>query len=275
MIELPEAYNLAKQLNETVKGKKIVRVLANFSPHKFAWYHGDPKDYDARLRGKTIGESTNRAGIVEMRTDDAFLLFSDGVSLKFHGKDEKRPPKHQLILEFEDGTALSGSVQMYGGLVCFRGNEYQSKYYDIARSKPSPLTGAFDWTYFSEMINSPEMQKLRAKAFLATEQRIPGLGNGVLQDILYNAKIHPKQKISDLNPDDRKSLFKYIKSTLKEMTDKGGRDVSNDIFGKPGGYVTKLSQHTLDKPCPVCGGKIFKQPYMGGSIYFCNGCQKF
>ncbi|MDD5339202.1 MAG: hypothetical protein PHG35_07335 [Dehalococcoidales bacterium] len=275
MIELPEAFNLAKQLNETVKGKKIVRVLANFSPHKFAWYHGDPKDYDARLRGKMIGETANRAGIVEMRAGDAFLLFSDGVALKFHGVDEKRPPKHQLLLEFEDGTALSGSVQMYGGLVCFKGNEYENKYYEIARSKPSPLTDAFDWEYFSKLINAPEVQKLSAKAFLATEQRIPGLGNGVLQDILYNAKIHPKQKIADLTPDDRKRLFNCVKSTLKEMTDKGGRDVSNDIFGKPGGYVTKLSQNTLDKPCPVCGGKIFKQPYMGGSIYFCNGCQKF
>lgn|GEM_PF-2077218 len=30
------------------------------------------------------------------------------------------------------------------------------------------------------------------KAFLATEQRIPGLGNGVLQDILWTARIHPK-----------------------------------------------------------------------------------
>jgi formamidopyrimidine-DNA glycosylase len=274
MIEVPEAVNLAKQLTETVKGKKIVRAIANFSPHKFAWYYGDPKEYDGRLRGKTIGATTNRAGIVEMRAGDAFILFSDGVALRFHNKDEKRPPKHQLLLEFEDGMALSGSVQMYGGLVCFREGEYQNKYYEVAKSKPSPLTDKFDWSYFSKLIDLPDVQKLSIKAFLATEQRIPGLGNGVLQDILYNTKIHPKQKILDLTNDDKKRLFKSVKSTLKEMTDKGGRDTTNDLFGKPGGYITKLSQNTLNKPCPVCGGKIFKQPYMGGSIYFCNGCQK-
>lgn len=274
MIELPEAASLAKQLTETIKGKKIARVITGFSPHKFAWYYGDPKDYDARLRGKTIGTTEACAGMVEVHAGDARLLFGDGVVLRFHPKDERRPAKHQLLVEFEDGTAISASVQMYGGLWCFKEGEFQNKYYDVARSKPSPLTDKFDWTYFSKLINSAEVQNLSAKAFLATEQRIPGLGNGVLQDILYNAKIHPKQKVENLTNDERKTLFHSVKSTLKEMTGKGGRDITSDLFGKPGGYKTRLSQLTMDKPCPVCGGKIIKQPYMGGSIYFCSGCQK-
>lgn len=36
------------------------------------------------------------------------------------------------------------------------------------------------------------------KAFLAAEQRFPGIGNGVLQDILLESGIHPKRKISTL-----------------------------------------------------------------------------
>jgi hypothetical protein len=34
-----------------------------------------------------------------------------------------------------------------------------------------------------------EVKKLSLKALLATEQRIPGLGNGVLQDILFKARM--------------------------------------------------------------------------------------
>ncbi len=274
MIELPEAVSLSKQLNETIKGKKIVRTITNFSPHKFAWYFGDPKGYDALLRGKTIGITKARGGLVEVQVGGVNLLFGDGVILRFHDKDEKRPPKHQLLLEFADGTAISASVQMYGGLWCYKEGEYHNKYYDITGEKPSPLSDEFDWSYFDKLINSTDVQKLSAKAFLATEQRIPGLGNGVLQDILYNAKIHPKQKIEKLSDAERKRLFQSIKSTLKEMSEKGGRDTTLDIFGNPGGYKTKLSQNTMSKPCQVCGGKIFKQPYMGGSIYFCSGCQK-
>jgi formamidopyrimidine-DNA glycosylase len=274
MIELPEAVSLARQISETLKGKKIKQVLANFSPHKFAWFFGDPKGYDALLRGRTINTAIARGGLVEVLTGGVNLLFGDGVNLKFHDKDEKRPPKHQLLLEFADGTALSATVQMYGGLWCYKEGEYHNKYYDITSEKPSPLSAEFDWEYFHSLISAPDAQKLSAKAFLATEQRIPGLGNGVLQDILYNAKIHPKQKIETLTEKDRKSLFNVVKSTLKEMASKGGRDTTNDLFGNPGGYKTKLSQNTLGKPCPFCGGHIIKQPYMGGSIYFCDGCQK-
>jgi len=273
MIELPEAAYLAKQFNEKLKGKKIASVIAGLYPHKFAFYHGDPAGYDTLMRGKTVGETIPRAGMLETQVDDVVLLLGY-VALMFHAKDEKRPKKHHLLIEFEDGTAISATVQLYGELYCFREGELQNPYYDIAKSKPSPLSDEFDRAYFNRLITSPDVQKLSAKAFLATEQRIPGLGNGVLQDILYNARIHPKRKVGMLTDGEKDAIYNSIKSTLKEMTERGGRDTEKDLFGRPGGYKTRLSQLTLDKPCPVCGGRIIKEPYMGGSIYFCDGCQK-
>ena len=136
------------------------------------------------------------------------------------------------------------------------------------------MSDEFDRAYFDRLSTSSEVQKLSAKAFLATEQRIPGLGNGVLQDILYKAKVHPKRRIGTLTDGERKALFHSVKSTLKEMTAQGGRDTTRDLFGRPGGYRTRLSQTTVDKSCPVCGSTIVKQAYMGGSIYFCDGCQR-
>lgn len=275
MIELPEAVNLAKQLTETIKGKMIKEVIAGYSPHKFAWYHGDPADYNTRLQGKIIGATVSYGGLIEMHADDYVLLFGDGVALRFHGKDEKRPSKHQLLVEFEDDTALSASVQMYGGMWCFKTGEFDSPYYEVAREKPSPLMNDFNGDYFGRMVNDAEIQNLSTKAFLATEQRIPGLGNGVLQDILYNAGIHPKRKVETLGDDEREALFNSVKSTLKEMTGQGGRDTEKNLFGELGGYTTKLSKNTVGMPCMRCGKMIVKQAYMGGSIYFCAGCQKF
>ena len=95
-----------------------------------------------------------------------------------------------------------------------------------------------------------------------------------MQDILYNAGIHPKRRIDTLTDGEREALFQSIKSTLEEMTAQGGRDTTKDLFGRPGGYSTRLSQATIDRPCPVCDGTIVKQAYMGGSIYFCDGCQR-
>lgn len=273
MIELPEANVLGKQSNDILQGKKVKSVVAGLSPHKFAWFFGEPLDYEKRLKGKTIGMAGAYGGLLEIKVDNMMLLFGDGVSLKYNAAGELWPKKHQLLVEFEDSSFLTGSVQMYGGLWCFKEGEFDNPYYKVAKEKTSPLSPDFKESYFQGMADLPEHRKLSAKAFLATEQRIPGLGNGVLQDILYNAGIHPKRKMETCTEDEIELLFDSVKSTLRQMTEQGGRDTEKDLFGKPGGYGTKLSKNTVGKPCPKCGQMIVKQAYMGGSIYFCEGCQ--
>jgi len=97
---------------------------------------------------------------------------------------------------------------------------------------------------------------------------------GVLQDILYNARIHPKKKVKTLTDSDKDNLFNSIKATLAQMTIEGGRDTEKDLFGNFGGYKTKLSKKTVDTRCELCGSQIKKETYMGGSIYYCEECQK-
>lgn len=274
MLEHPEALVLAQQINETVTGKRIMNVTAAFTPHKFAWYHGDPQDYHGLLTGRTLEKAKGYGGMVEIQAQGAVILFGDGVGLRFHDVNEKRPAKHQLLIEFEDFSAVSATVQMYGGLWCFREGEYQNPYYLVAKEKPSPLSAQFDETYFEKILTAPGAEKLSAKALLAAEQRIPGLGNGVLQDILYHAKIHPKKKVMQFTSNDKEALYHSIKDTLAEMVFQGGRDTEKDLFGCPGGYKTKLSKNTSGKPCPLCGMDIVKETYLGGSIYYCPGCQK-
>ena len=272
MIELPEAAVLAKQINETVVGKKIKNVIAAQTPHKLAWYFGDPQEYKSLLTGKVINGATNYGGQVEITAGKAKLLFSDGVNLRYYNRGAKLQDKHQLLLEFHDGSSLVGWVQMYGGLSAFPEGKNDNKYYLIAREKPSPLSSDFDEDYFMSLFDEGTA-KLSLKAFLATEQRIPGLGNGVLQDILFNAKMHPKKRAGTLSAADQQVLFGSIRNTLSEMTAKGGRDTENDLLGEPGAYKIKLSRNTAGQPCPICRTLIKKEAYLGGSIYYCGRCQ--
>ncbi len=274
MIELPEAINIGGQINKTVCGKRITNVTAASTPHKFAWFYKDPQKYHELLSGKVPGKASAFGSMVEIRAGDAVMLLGEGVNLRYHGAGEQRPQKHQLLVEFEDESAMSGSVQMYGGLWCFREGEFDNPYYAIAKEKPSPLSEKFDKAYWEAMLSSPGVEKMTAKAFLATEQRVPGLGNGVLQDIFFNTRIHPKRKIASLSGDERDFLYDTLKATLAEMTFKGGRDTEKDFFGCPGGYVTKFSKNTAGKPCAVCGQTIIKENYLGGSIYYCGSCQR-
>lgn len=248
-------------------------MTAAKSPHKFAWYYSDPKEYPALLVGKAIGTAVSCGGFVEILASNATLLFGDGVNLRYFAAEEVLPERHQLWIEFEDGSSLVGSVRMYGGLWAFLTGSFDNKYYQIAKEKIPPLSEAFDGTYFDSLF-SEKTNKLSLKAFLATEQRIPGLGNGVLQDILFNAKMHPKKKINALSNKDKEELLDSLKLTLTQMVDRGGRDTETDLHGRPGSYKTVLSRNTANKPCLVCGTIIKKEAYMGGSIYFCPKCQK-
>jgi len=274
MMELPEAKAISMQLNEHVSGKRIMKVTAAHSPHKFAWYHGDPQMYHDLLAGKVIGKAEGYGSMVEISAEDAVILLGEGVAIRFHRENEKRPQKHQLLIEFKDHTAISGSIQMYGGVWCFKEGEFTNQYFLQAKIKPSPLSDGFDRAYFDSIISAQGNEGLSAKALLATEQRIPGLGNGVLQDILYNARIHPKKKVKTFTDTDKDNIFDSIKSTLAQMVVEGGRDTEKDLFGRFGGYKTKLSKKTVDTECETCGSRIKKEAYMGGSIYFCEGCQK-
>lgn len=272
MLELPESATLARQLNETVRGRTIRRVIAGASAHKFAFFNGDPAGYDALLKDRTIGDSAGLGSMVEIAADDVRIVFGDGTNLRFYENSNEAPPKHQLLIDFEDGSALACTIQMYGMIYAFKDGSFDGKYYLIAKEKPQPLTEAFDPAYFNAL-RTDGTDKLSAKAFLATEQRIPGLGNGVLQDILFHAGIHPKRKIGTLSDTEYARLFRAVKSTLQSMTDQNGRDTEKDLFGREGGYKTLLSKNTVGKPCPVCGAVIEKTAYMGGAVYWCPVCQ--
>lgn len=273
MIEFPEACSIARQLNETIIGKRMMKVTAAQHPHKFAWYYGDPQGYHELLKDKVIDKAVSYGGFIEITAGAATILLGEGVNLSYFKENEKLPAKHQLHIEFDDHSSIIGSVQMYGGLWAYPAGENDNPYYLAAKEKPDPLSAGFDEEYFNNIIGQ-SAQGLSLKAFLATEQRIPGLGNGVLQDILFNAKLHPKRKLNTLTASDISILFNSIKTTLAEMTVNGGRDTERDLFGRFGSYRTILSKNTLDKSCGICGDGIKKEAYLGGSIYYCPTCQK-
>lgn len=273
MIELPEALSIAGQLSDTIRGKRVASVIVAQTPHKLAWYYGEPPEYSALLAGKSVDKADAYGGMVEIKAGNTNTLLGEGAGIRFHRKNEPRPAKHQLLVEFDDHSAISISIQMYGGIGIFLEGQLDNLYYRVAKEKPSPLSSAFDNVYFDRLISAQEIQKLSLKALLATEQRIPGLGNGVLQDILFNARMHPKKKVNTLARTEKEALFDSVKNTMSAMAAKGGRDTELDLFGHPGGYKTILCKNTVNRPCPICGTAIKKEAYMGGTVYYCEKCQ--
>lgn len=273
MIELPEVYVLSEQINQTLVGKTVKKVIANAVPHGFANFTGDPARYPELLTGKTILSASP-----DMGTTDAWdcnvevicgdMLLSLGTPVKYFEPGAKLPKSHQLLLEFEDGSCICCTVHMWGCMLCVPYSD------DLPRQQlaPHPLMDEFDEGHFDDLCRR-EKPSLSVKALLATQKRVPGIGNGVLQDILFQAGIHPKRKLQTISDEEKAKLFQSIKSTLKAMLDRGGRDTEKDLFNRPGGYETILSAKTLRYPCIRCGGALKRESYLGGNIYYCSECQ--
>lgn len=273
MIEIPESKTLETQSKASLLGKMVKKVYNAQTQHKFCWFYGDPLKYDKLLSGKVITGAKGHGMYLDLYFDGAALTIGDGTIIRLNEPAQMRPEKYQLLIEFEDGYFLTFNVAMYGGIWAYDG-VFDNPYYQGSLNSISPLTKEFNKSHFEKLLKSVN-KDLSVKAFLATEQRIPGLGNGVLQDILLVSSIHPKRKMSTLSDSEKEDLLYNIKAILDDMASKGGRDTENDLFGNIGGYKTLLSKNSYNYPCRLCGGKIVKESYLGGSIYYCPDCQKF
>lgn len=273
MLEIPESKTIGSQACNALAGRRITDVFNATKPHKFAWFKGDPAAYGKILIGRDIKSSNGHGMFVDIECDEnIYITIGEGANMRYYPPSEKPPDNYQLLIVLDDNSFVTFNIAMYGGIWAYKGI-FDNSYYQLSLNSTSPLDDAFDEIYFENIIKSTT-KDLSAKALLATEQRIPGIGNGVLQDILFNARIHPKRKKSTLTDTSKAELFQSIKVTLKAMTDLGGRDTEKDFFGKKGGYNTILSKNTVNQPCPRCGDLIRKEAYLGGAVYFCPSCQK-
>lgn len=275
MLELPESNTITRQINQVLKGKVIKEAVADYSPHGFAFYNGDPMEYPFKLLDRSIESAAALGGMIEIDLGDNALRFGDGVNIRYYEEGSKLPAKHQLHITFNDNTQLICTIAMYGGIWVYRKGETDGDfYYTVAKEKPSPLSEGFNQEYFSGIVAEARKKKtISIKALLATEQRIPGLGNGCLHDILFNARLNPRTKLASITDEQLEELYRCVKNTLSEMTEKGGRNTEKDLFAVQGGYKTILSSKTYKYPCPVCGNLIIRKAYLGGNVYYCPVCQ--
>jgi formamidopyrimidine-DNA glycosylase len=276
MFELPEFITLADQMNATLTGKIILRGQLGNSPHKFVWYNRSYAEFEQLTRGKTIGEARVKGRWLFLALEPGYTLVLGecGGKVLYHAPGSKLPKKYHLHIRFEDDSFFTATTQMLGAMELYHQGEEQNRQY-IRGMKTTPVEPEFTLDYFNALLDELiKGEKRSAKSLLTQDQIIPGLGNAIAQDILFQARLHPKHQLADLSPDQREVLFHSIVDTLQEVAGKGGRYDEYDLFNNPGGYVRLMDKHALTRPCPTCGGEIDKKQYLGCACYFCPRCQE-
>jgi len=276
MFELPETTVLARQMDEALCGKTVVRGITGELAHKFAWYNHPAEEFDALVRGKTVGRSTARARFIftDLEPGYRLVLGECGGKLLYHPPGAPEPKKAHLHLTFGDGSSLTETISMWGAMELYeQGAELERAY--IKGMRTTPADPGFTFEYFDGLIDELlQGEKRSVKSLLTQDQLIPGLGNAIAQDILFRAEMHPRHPLGELDGGQRQVLYEAILSTVADISAAGGRCDETDLFGRPGGYARVMDKNAPGKPCPRCGGKVEKIAYLGGACYVCPACQK-
>lgn len=273
MIEIAEASVYAKSMAKELKGHTIIDVKALRAPHSFCWMSAEPSVYEQELLGLVITDVTSSAHYLRIHfSNGKELSVGEDVNLEYK-PEHLISKKNQLVLVFDHHLALEFKIKLYGFILYGHAEEMASKmlYYKKAIDAIHPLDDRFTYNHFMS-ITGLDGTKGSVKSALATEQHIPGLGNGTLQDILFHAKLSPKRKISTLSDEDKHRLYDSVRFKIDEMITFDGRDLQTNMFGEKGGYDVLMKNERIT--CPICHTNLQKEAFLGGKVIYCPVCQK-
>jgi formamidopyrimidine-DNA glycosylase len=94
------------------------------------------------------------------------------------------------------------------------------------------------------------------KAVLMDQARIAGLGNLLVDEVLWRAGIDPARPAGDIDIDERHELHRAIRATLR-------------VLSRRGGSHTGDMPRDLDIPCPRDGAPLVRRTVAGRTTYSC------
>lgn len=264
MPELPEIASRAREMQKELTGKTIkeIEVLQpkclNVSARKFK----------SALEGAKLKGTTYHGKWLFTETSKGYLLINMGMGGEILLVDKKSmPEKWRIAFHFKDRTTLALNFWWFG-------HTHYAATLDKHTMSAKLGPNAIDVTLaeFREMLAK---RKGAIKSFLLNQERIAGIGNAYVHDILFFARLHPLRTIDTLSDDEIEALWNGIQKGLKPALKKRGAFYERDLHGKRGGFKMKdiVVGYREGKPCPACGDSVVKIKTGSTSSFICPKCQ--
>ena len=115
----------------------------------------------------------------------------------------------------------------------------------------------------------------KIRSLLTDQSSIAGIGNYLVNETLWKARINPFQPASTLTPPAIALLLKSVQETILASARAGGATLLDyfGLGGEEGTYQKSINVYRKED-CPRCGGRVTRVRNPGEqSSYFCPGCQ--
>ena len=109
------------------------------------------------------------------------------------------------------------------------------------------------------------------KGVLTRGEFVAGIGNAYADEILWQARLHPYRKRTQLSPEQVEDLYVAMRVTLQAAIETIRKEMGEAIESEPRAF---LSVHTkAGQPCPRCGTPISLVSANQRITNFCRTCQ--
>ncbi|MBA4365027.1 MAG: formamidopyrimidine-DNA glycosylase [Coprothermobacter sp.] len=270
MPELPEVANLAQQMDQELRGRRVAEVdvvqpkCLNVPPEEFGRLLVHTRVTRVTSRGKWV--------FVDLEPGATFLLnLGMGGEILFHHKGDPLPGNRQSAVLFDDGSAFSQHFWWFGYVHAIKTTELASHAMTATLGLDPIDDGDFTVDAFERVL--VEKKRSAIKTVLMDQKNIAGIGNVYIQDILFAAGLHPLRKTADVTVSERTALYDAIRSQLRNALELGGLAYEKDLYNQPGQFKDFLIGYREGKPCPVCGTTIQKIRTGSTASFICPHCQ--
>lgn len=274
MPEMPEVETVRRGLIDQVKGKRITDIEIRYQN----LITGDVNEFVETVKNSVIEDIGRRAKFLLIHLDNGYTIISH---LRMEGKykvssDVNAIDKHShAIFSLDDGQMLIyNDVRKFGRMQLWPTDRlFENK--SLKKLGPEPLSDEFTFENIK-----PRVIKHRKdiKTVLLDQSVMSGLGNIYVDEVLWQAKIHPETPANHLTDEDIKIIIKHANDEIRLAIQSGGSTVRSylDANGHKGNMQDRLQVYGKEGlPCPRCQTTIEKIKVGGRGTHFCPHCQVF
>ncbi len=140
---------------------------------------------------------------------------------------------------------------------------------ELGRLGPDPSRGELSLERFAEALRGASR---RLKTFLTDQRAIAGIGSGLSDEILHEARLSPMKLSGSLEPEQAKVLYDAMLRVLSDQTEKLRRSAAGDLPQKEPREHYVVHDHAGER-CPRCDTTIARVSYADHELFYCPGCQ--
>jgi len=140
---------------------------------------------------------------------------------------------------------------------------------ELAGVGPDPTRGELSREAFRSSLRSESRQ---LKSLLTDQRALSGIGNGLSDEILYEAKLSPLALTGKTTDEEVDRLFDALRAVLDRQTSLLREAMAGALPQKePSGHYA-VHDHAGDR-CDRCGGTVASISYADRETFYCPGCQ--